>query len=189
MCASRTCQFGYRMMMVRRTRGLAEGFASDATAFEPGRPPVDVVEPQVTRENARWAGWRDQAGVTDEAGEVGGAFGSRRLIRLGPAVVQRKIQPCAWLQGRAWRCAPRRREHLGGWRISHCAMTANSRVQIALKTPDDRKVDPAPSPLLASLGTGLATGLAILVFGAVWFVFLRGLTALGRMLMVWHFYI
>jgi hypothetical protein len=46
MCASRTCQFGYRMMMVRRTRGLAEGFASDATAFEPGRPPVDLVEPQ-----------------------------------------------------------------------------------------------------------------------------------------------
>jgi hypothetical protein len=68
-------------------------------------------------------------------------------------------------------------------------MTANSKAQIALKTPVDRKVDPAPSPLLASLGTGLATGLAILVFGAVWFVFLRGLTALGRMLMVWHFYI
>ena len=64
-------------------------------------------------------------------------------------------------------------------------MTANSKVQIALKTPVDRKVDPAPSPWLASL----ATGLAILAFGAVWFVFLRGLTALGRMLMVWHFYI
>jgi hypothetical protein len=64
-------------------------------------------------------------------------------------------------------------------------MTANSRVQIALKTPVDRKVDPAPSLLLASLGTALA----ILAFGAVWFVFLRGLTALGRMLMVWHFYI
>jgi hypothetical protein len=39
--------------------------------------------------------------------------------------------------------------------------------------------------LLASLGTGLV----ILAFGSVWFVFLRGLTALGRMLMVWHFYI
>lgn len=76
-------------------------------------------------------------------------------------------------------------------------MTANSKVQIALKTPVDRKVDPAASPLPASLGaglgaglgTGLGTGLAILAFGAVWFVFLRGLTALGRMLMVWHFYI
>jgi hypothetical protein len=68
-------------------------------------------------------------------------------------------------------------------------MTANSKAQIALKTPVDRKVDPVPSPWLASLGAGLATGLAILVFGAVWFVFLRGLTALGRMLMVWHFYI
>jgi hypothetical protein len=64
-------------------------------------------------------------------------------------------------------------------------MTANSKVQIALKTPVDRKVGPAPSPLLASL----ATALAILAFGAVWFVFLRGLTALGRLLMVWHFYI
>jgi len=158
--------------------------------FEPGRPPVDLVELKDTQENASWAGWRDHAGVTKEAGELGGAFGPHRLIRVWAG--RGATQNTALLRvaaGRAWRPVPRRREHLGGWRISHCAMTANSKAQIALKNPADRKVDPAPSPWLASLGTGLATGLAILVFGAVWFVFLRGLTALGRMLMVWHFYI
>jgi hypothetical protein len=31
------------------------------------------------------------------------------------------------------------------------------------------------------------TGFGILAFGVVWFAFLRGLTALGRILMVWQF--
>jgi hypothetical protein len=62
-------------------------------------------------------------------------------------------------------------------------MIENPRVHVALQAPVSRKAD--PSALLASLGTGLV----ILAFGSVWFVFLRGLTALGRMLMVWHFYI
>jgi hypothetical protein len=52
-----------------------------------------------------------------------------------------------------------------------------------LRTPVGRKADADPSALLMSIGTGLL----IVTFGAVWFV--RGLTALGRMLMVWHFYI
>jgi hypothetical protein len=51
--------------------------------------------------------------------------------------------------------------------------------------PVGRKAGAGPSALLVSIGTGLL----IVTFGAVWFVFLRGLTALGRMLMVWHFYI
>jgi hypothetical protein len=41
------------------------------------------------------------------------------------------------------------------------------------------------STLLASISTGLV----ILAFGAVWFSFLHGLTAAGRMLMFWHFLI
>lgn len=64
-------------------------------------------------------------------------------------------------------------------------MIANRRVNVAVGTPVSRKAAADPSALLASLGTGLL----ILAFGSVWFVFLRGLTALGRMLMVWHFYI
>ena len=64
-------------------------------------------------------------------------------------------------------------------------MTANRRLQAVVRMPVGRKAGADPSPLLASIGTGLL----IVAFGAVWFVFLRGLTALGRMLMVWHFYI
>jgi hypothetical protein len=64
-------------------------------------------------------------------------------------------------------------------------MIANRRAQVAVEAPVSRKAESDPSALLASLGTGLL----ILAFGSVWFVFLRGLTALGRMLMVWHFYI
>jgi hypothetical protein len=33
----------------------------------------------------------------------------------------------------------------------------------------------------------ISTGLVILAFGGVWFLFLRGATALGTMLMLWHF--
>jgi hypothetical protein len=64
-------------------------------------------------------------------------------------------------------------------------MIENRRVHVAVHAPVSRKAASDPSALLASLGTGLV----ILAFGSVWFVFLRGLTALGRMLMVWHFYI
>jgi hypothetical protein len=64
-------------------------------------------------------------------------------------------------------------------------MTANRRLQVAVKTLVGRRADADPSALLVSLGTGLL----IVTFGAVWFVFLHALTALGRMLMVWHFYI
>ena len=64
-------------------------------------------------------------------------------------------------------------------------MIANRRLQVAVKMPVGRKAGADPSALLISIGTGLL----IVAFGAVWFVFLRGLTALGRMLMVWHFYV
>jgi hypothetical protein len=62
-------------------------------------------------------------------------------------------------------------------------MTANRRLLAVVRTPIGRKADADPSALLVIIGTGLL----IVGFGAVWFVFLRGLTALGRMLMVWHF--
>jgi hypothetical protein len=61
-------------------------------------------------------------------------------------------------------------------------MIANRRLHV-VATPVSRKAESGPSALLASIGTGLV----ILAFGGAWFVFLRGLTALGRMLMVWHF--
>jgi len=61
-------------------------------------------------------------------------------------------------------------------------MFANRRTQI-FATSLSRKAESYPSALLASVGTGVM----ILGFGAAWFAFLRGLTALGRMLMVWHF--
>jgi hypothetical protein len=64
-------------------------------------------------------------------------------------------------------------------------MIANRRVHVAVEAPVSRKAAFDSSALLASFGTGLL----ILAFGSVWFVFLRGLTALGRMLAVWHFYI
>ena len=64
-------------------------------------------------------------------------------------------------------------------------MTANRRLQVVVKTPVSRKAEADPSALLASIGTGLV----IVTFGAVWFAFLHGLTALGRMLMIWQFYI
>jgi hypothetical protein len=62
-------------------------------------------------------------------------------------------------------------------------MTANPGLHAAGETPVSRKAESDPPALLAAIGTGLA----ILAFGAVWFAFLRGLTALGRMLMIWHF--
>jgi hypothetical protein len=52
-----------------------------------------------------------------------------------------------------------------------------------IETLLNRKNVRDPSALLASINTGLR----ILVFGGAWFVFLQGLTALGRMLKVWHF--
>jgi hypothetical protein len=64
-------------------------------------------------------------------------------------------------------------------------MMFQRRLQVVAKTRVSRRAEADPSILLASLGTGLL----ILTFGLAWFVFLRGLTALGRMLMVWHFYI
>jgi hypothetical protein len=64
-------------------------------------------------------------------------------------------------------------------------MTANRRLPVVVRTQVSRKTDSDPSALLVSIETGLL----ILAFGAAWFVFLRGLTALGRMLMVWHFHI
>jgi hypothetical protein len=62
-------------------------------------------------------------------------------------------------------------------------MTANRRRQLVVKAQVSRKAEPDSSAWLVSINTGLV----ILASGAVWFVFLRGLTALGRMLMVWHF--
>jgi hypothetical protein len=62
-------------------------------------------------------------------------------------------------------------------------MTANPGLHAVAETPVSRKVESHPPALPGAIGTGLV----ILAFGAVWFVFLRGLTALGRMLMIWHF--
>jgi hypothetical protein len=62
-------------------------------------------------------------------------------------------------------------------------MIANRRLHFAVNTLVGRKAETDPSAWLLSVGNGLV----ILAFGAAWFVFLRGLTALGRMLMVWHF--
>ncbi|GAC1333607.1 MAG: hypothetical protein NVSMB20_06490 [Bradyrhizobium sp.] len=76
-------------------------------------------------------------------------------------------------------------EHLPGDRVARSVMIANRRVHVAVEAPVNRKAAFDPSALLASFGTGLV----ILAFGSVWFFFLRGLTALGRMVMVWHFYI
>jgi hypothetical protein len=46
-----------------------------------------------------------------------------------------------------------------------------------------RKAKPDRSVMMESVRTGFG----ILAFGVVWFAFLRGLTALGRILMVWQF--
>jgi hypothetical protein len=62
-------------------------------------------------------------------------------------------------------------------------MTENRRRQFVVKTQVSRKAEADASAWLVSINTGLL----ILAFGAAWFVFLRGLTALGRMLLVWHF--
>jgi hypothetical protein len=62
-------------------------------------------------------------------------------------------------------------------------MTANRRRQVVVKTQVSRKAEADPSAWLVSINTGLL----ILTFGAAWLVFLHGLTALGRMLLVWHF--
>jgi hypothetical protein len=62
-------------------------------------------------------------------------------------------------------------------------MTANLGLHAVAETPASRKVESDPPALPGAISTGLV----ILAFGAVWFVFLRGLTALGRMLMIWHF--
>jgi hypothetical protein len=64
-------------------------------------------------------------------------------------------------------------------------MSTNRRLHADLKAQAGRRIEFDPSAWLAAVGTGLG----ILAFGAVWFVFLRGLTALGRLLAVWHFYI
>ena len=64
-------------------------------------------------------------------------------------------------------------------------MIFQRKLQVAAKTLVGRKAEADPSALVASLGTVLG----ILAFGLVWFVFLRGLSALGRMLTVWPFYI
>jgi hypothetical protein len=72
-------------------------------------------------------------------------------------------------------------------KMAHCmfAMIENRRQQAVLRPRLGQKAESDPSALLAVVGTGLA----MLAFGAVWFAFLRGLTALGRLLTVWHFYI
>ena len=46
-----------------------------------------------------------------------------------------------------------------------------------------RKATPDRSVMIVSVRTGFG----ILAFGVVWFAFLRGLTALGRILVVWQF--
>lgn len=73
-------------------------------------------------------------------------------------------------------------EHLSKWRVRRFTMIANRIQRIAMKTVG-RKPESDPSAWLAGVGNGVV----ILAFGAAWFVFLRGLTAVGRMLMVWHF--
>ena len=50
---------------------------------------------------------------------------------------------------------------------------------------EDRRVESDQSPLLTILGIGLI----IFAFGGVWYLLLRGLTAFGRMLLLWHFHI
>jgi hypothetical protein len=52
-----------------------------------------------------------------------------------------------------------------------------------VETSVSRKDLPDSPPLLARINNGLM----ILAFGGAWFMFLQGLTALGRMLKVWHF--
>lgn len=64
------------------------------------------------------------------------------------------------------------------WTLRH-----DRKPQVVVKTRVSRKAEPDASARLVSINTGLV----MLAFGAAWFVFLRGLTALGRMLMVWHF--
>src|ERR1700732_5181885 len=53
-----------------------------------------------TEENARWVGWCDHAGVTKEAGELGGAFGPHTLIRGwgGRGATQNTALLRPWLQ-------------------------------------------------------------------------------------------
>jgi len=46
-----------------------------------------------------------------------------------------------------------------------------------------RKARPDRSVMMVSVRSGFG----LLVFSAVWFAFLRGLTTLGRILMVWQF--
>ncbi len=50
---------------------------------------------------------------------------------------------------------------------------------------ENQRAESDQSPLLTILGIGLI----IFAFGGVWFLLLRGLTALGRMLLLWHFQI
>jgi hypothetical protein len=56
-------------------------------------------------------------------------------------------------------------------------MMTERNLDIARKASIDRSV----------MMVSVRTGFRLLVFGAVWFAFLRGLTALGRILMVWQF--
>jgi hypothetical protein len=61
-------------------------------------------------------------------------------------------------------------------------MATKQNLQV-VETSASRKNLPDSPALLASINTALM----ILVFGGAWFMFLQGLTALGRMLKVWPF--
>jgi hypothetical protein len=95
----------------------------------------------------------------------------------------RVIRQCGGCNGGFPFATPARTEHLLESSVGRCTMTANPGLHAVGETPASRKVESHPPALPGAIGTGLA----ILAFGAVWFVFLRGLTALGRMLMIWHF--
>jgi hypothetical protein len=61
-------------------------------------------------------------------------------------------------------------------------MATKQNLQV-VETSIRRKNEPDPPALLENINTGLM----ILAFGGAWFVFLQGLTALGRVLKVWPF--
>jgi hypothetical protein len=105
-------------------------------------------------------------------------FRGRRAFRRN-----RVIRQCGGCNGGFRFATPARTEHLFESSVGPSAMTANPRLHAVAETPVSRKVESHPPALPGAIGTGLV----ILAFGAVWFVFLRGLTALGRMLMIWHF--
>ena len=61
-------------------------------------------------------------------------------------------------------------------------MATKQNLQV-VETSVRRENEPDPPALLESINSGLM----ILAFGGAWFVFLQGLTALGRVLKVWPF--